>query len=120
MAWAGALIGEIGRKLSRLHPDCRLGSMTTDVVAMVFEAADLDEARARTARCVAALEAPLTLGDNTIDISLTAGVAVFTATTNWSARCSNGPTSRSTRPAPAASRSRCSTRRSTADPSSTL
>lgn len=74
---AGALIGEIGRKLSLLNPDCRLARMTTDVVAMVFEAADLDEAKARTARCVAALEAPLTLGDNTIDISLTAGVAVF-------------------------------------------
>jgi len=75
-ALANALIGEIGAKLKRLRPDHHLARLSTDVIGVAFRADDLDGANRIVAETLAALEAPLRLGDNTIDVSLKAGMAV--------------------------------------------
>ncbi len=73
---AGTLIGEIGARLHRLSPDRQLARLSTDVIGVLFRADDLAGATAIVAETLAALEAPLRLGDNAIDVSLTAGMAV--------------------------------------------
>ena len=71
----GALMGEIAAKLLWMHPEHQLARLSTDALAMAFLADDLDAARRMVAETVGALEAPLKLGDNTIDVSLTVGMA---------------------------------------------
>ena len=74
---ASALIGQIGAKLNWLHPGQPLGRLSTDVLGLAFLANDMDQARRRAAEILSELEAPLQLGDNTIDVSLTIGLAAF-------------------------------------------
>jgi EAL domain-containing protein (putative c-di-GMP-specific phosphodiesterase class I)/GGDEF domain-containing protein len=73
---AADLIGEIGARLSLLHPGYPLARLSTDVVGVGFLAKDAQAAQRLAIRLLAELEAPLSLGDNTIDVSLTIGLAV--------------------------------------------
>ena len=73
---AAALIGEIGHRLRSLHPGRPLARLSTDVLGFAFLADDADAAQRLALRLLAELEAPLSLGDNTIDVSLTIGLAV--------------------------------------------
>jgi EAL domain-containing protein (putative c-di-GMP-specific phosphodiesterase class I)/GGDEF domain-containing protein len=72
---ASAMIREIGAKLRWRRPDCRLARLSTDVLGIAFAADDLAAARQEAAETLAALESPIRLGDNTIDVSLTIGLA---------------------------------------------
>ena len=75
-ALAAALIGEIGDRLRLLHPAYPLARLSTDVVGLAFIAKDAQSAQRMAVRLLAELEAPLSLGDNTIDVSLTVGLAL--------------------------------------------
>jgi len=73
---AGDLIAEIGSRLRSLHPGQPLARLSTDVIGLAFLAADAPAAQRRAGQLLAQLEAPLRLGDNTIDVSLTVGLAI--------------------------------------------
>ncbi len=73
---AGALMREIAAKLRWMHPEHLLARVSTEVLAVAFLVEDLDAARRLAAEILAALEAPLRLGDNTVDVSLTIGLAM--------------------------------------------
>ena len=72
---AAVLIGEIGSRLTSLHPGRPLARLSTDVLGFAFLAGDASQAQALADRLLAELESPLNLGDNTIDVSLTIGLA---------------------------------------------
>jgi len=72
---AGALVGEIGSRLMQQRPDLHVARLSTAVLGVAMRASDLDEARRTVAELQAALDAPVTLGETTIDVSLTAGLA---------------------------------------------
>ena len=72
---AAALIAEIGHRLKTLQPDLPVARLSTDVLGLSFLAENADAARSLAAQLLAELEAPLNLGDNTIDVSLTIGLA---------------------------------------------
>jgi EAL domain-containing protein (putative c-di-GMP-specific phosphodiesterase class I)/GGDEF domain-containing protein/sensor domain CHASE-containing protein len=72
---AGDLVGEIGATVRRSHKQARVARLSTDVLGVVFGARDLDGARAIVGEMQAVLEAPVRLGDNTVDVSLTVGLA---------------------------------------------
>ncbi|HXQ10372.1 MAG TPA: EAL domain-containing protein [Caulobacteraceae bacterium] len=72
---AGDLVGEIGATVRRSHKEARVARLSTDVLAVMFHARDLDRAGAIVGEMQAVLEAPVQLGDNTVDVSLTVGLA---------------------------------------------
>jgi EAL domain-containing protein (putative c-di-GMP-specific phosphodiesterase class I)/GGDEF domain-containing protein len=72
---ASALVREIGAKARWLHPEHRVARLSTDVLGVAFIADDLADAQAQAAGVLEALEKPIRLGDNTIDVSLSAGLA---------------------------------------------
>jgi diguanylate cyclase (GGDEF)-like protein len=74
---AGAMMGEIGQALQRLRPGDPTGRLANSVLAVAFAVRDADEARRTAAHLQHVLEAPVRLGDNTVDVSLTVGLAVF-------------------------------------------
>ena len=73
---AADLIAEIGSRLGSLHPGQPLARLSTDVIGLAFLAPDAAAAQRRAGQLLAQLEAPLSLGDNTIDVSLTIGLAI--------------------------------------------
>jgi EAL domain-containing protein (putative c-di-GMP-specific phosphodiesterase class I)/GGDEF domain-containing protein len=73
---AAAVIAEIGSRLASLCPGQPLARLSTDVLGLAFLAEDVQAAQRRAAEILARLEGPLSLGDNTIDVSLTLGLAV--------------------------------------------
>ena len=73
---AGALVGEIGARLRQRRPDLHVARLSTAVLGVAMHAKDLEAARATVAELQAALDAPVRLGETTIDISITAGLAV--------------------------------------------
>jgi EAL domain-containing protein (putative c-di-GMP-specific phosphodiesterase class I)/GGDEF domain-containing protein len=72
---AGELVGEIGATVRRAHREARVARLSTDVLGVLFRARDLESARSIVAEMQAGLEAPVRLGDNTVDVSLTVGLA---------------------------------------------
>ena len=74
---ANALIGGVGERLIELRPDDPMGRLTTDVIGLAFRAKDIETAQRLVSNIQGLLEAPLRLGDNTVDVGLTAGLAVF-------------------------------------------
>ena len=72
---SGGLMRELGAKLSGVLPGQPVGRLSSDVIGLAFAAPDLESARRTGARILAALEAPVRLGENTIDVSLTVGMA---------------------------------------------
>ena len=73
---AADLIGEIGQRLKLLHPGDPLARLSTEVLGIGFLARDAQAAKRTAIQLLAELEAPLSLGDNTIDVSLTIGLAL--------------------------------------------
>ena len=73
---AAALIGEIGTRLTLLHPGYAVARLSTDGLGVAFVAKDAQAAQRMAVRLLAELQAPLSLGDNTIDVSLTVGLAL--------------------------------------------
>ncbi len=73
---AASLMGEIGRRLGSLHPGRPLARLSTDVLGLAFLTDDVHAAQRLAIELLGELEAPLSLGDNTIDVSLTIGLAV--------------------------------------------
>jgi EAL domain-containing protein (putative c-di-GMP-specific phosphodiesterase class I)/GGDEF domain-containing protein len=72
---ASALICELGAKLRWMDPGYRIARLSTDVIGLAFIADDLEDAQAVAASTLAVLQRPIQLGDNTIDVSLTVGLA---------------------------------------------
>lgn len=72
---ASALIRELGAKLRWLNPGYRLARLSTDALGVAFLADDVASAQAEAMQMLTALETPVQLGDNTIDVSLTVGLA---------------------------------------------
>jgi diguanylate cyclase (GGDEF)-like protein len=71
------MMAEIGQALQRLRPQDPVGRVANGVLATAFAVRDLDEARRIAAFLLQALEAPVRLGDNTVDVSLTLGLAAY-------------------------------------------
>jgi EAL domain-containing protein (putative c-di-GMP-specific phosphodiesterase class I)/GGDEF domain-containing protein len=71
-----ALIGEVAGRLAGLHPNGRIARLSTAELSLAFRAESLQQACARAGAFQASLNAPLRLGDNKIDVSLTVGLAV--------------------------------------------
>jgi diguanylate cyclase (GGDEF)-like protein len=74
---AAAMITELGQALKRLRPGDPIGRVTNGVLAVAYAVRDLDEARRIACDLQRALEAPVRLGDNTVDVSLTLGLAAY-------------------------------------------
>jgi EAL domain-containing protein (putative c-di-GMP-specific phosphodiesterase class I) len=71
-----ALVGEVAGRLAGVHPDGRIVRLSTAELGLVFRAANSQQACARAAAFQASLNAPLRLGENKIDVSLTVGLAI--------------------------------------------
>jgi EAL domain-containing protein (putative c-di-GMP-specific phosphodiesterase class I)/GGDEF domain-containing protein len=74
---AGAMMAEIGQALRRLRPGDPLGRVANGVLSMAFTVREMDEARRIAAHLQQVLEAPVRLGDNAVDVTLTVGLAVY-------------------------------------------
>jgi diguanylate cyclase (GGDEF)-like protein len=74
---AAEMITELGQALQRLRPGDPIGRVTNGVLAVAYVVDDLDEARRIACQLQQALEAPVRLGDNTVDVSLTLGLAAY-------------------------------------------
>jgi predicted signal transduction protein with EAL and GGDEF domain len=70
------LIGELARRLGELHPHGRIAQLSTAELGLVFRAESLQQACARATAFQSSLNTPLRLGESTIDVSLTIGLAV--------------------------------------------
>jgi EAL domain-containing protein (putative c-di-GMP-specific phosphodiesterase class I)/GGDEF domain-containing protein len=73
---AGALVGEIGARLRQGRPKLHVARLATAVIGVALGARGLEEARRAVGELLAALHDPVCLGETTIDVSLTAGLAV--------------------------------------------
>jgi predicted signal transduction protein with EAL and GGDEF domain len=73
---AGRLVGELGRILAQAEPAARVGRLSSDSLGAVILLAGETDALATATRMRAVLERPIAVGDATVDVSLTAGVAL--------------------------------------------
>lgn len=71
---ANDLLSEIGARALMFGP--MAARISTDVIALVFEAGDPEEARVIAASIVTAAEAPMLLGPNPIDVNVSGGVVL--------------------------------------------
>jgi EAL domain-containing protein (putative c-di-GMP-specific phosphodiesterase class I)/GGDEF domain-containing protein len=76
-ALANALVGGVGARLSQLRPGSAVARMATDVLGVAFRAPDLAAAQKFCTDLQNEIEAPLRLGDNTVDVSVTVGMAAY-------------------------------------------
>jgi len=76
-ALAGTMISEIGQALQRLRPGDPIGQVAQGVLQVAFVVRDAEEACRIAVHLQQVLEAPVRLGDNAVDISLTLGVALY-------------------------------------------
>jgi EAL domain-containing protein (putative c-di-GMP-specific phosphodiesterase class I) len=74
---SSALIGKTAARLAELSPGHNVARLSTDVLGLAFEAKDLEDARRIAGEMHAALQAPVELDDNAIDVSLTLGLAAL-------------------------------------------
>jgi EAL domain-containing protein (putative c-di-GMP-specific phosphodiesterase class I)/GGDEF domain-containing protein len=72
---AGVLVGDIGARLVQRRPDLHVARLSTTALGVALRASDLASARQTVSELQAALDAPVLLGETTIDITLTAGLA---------------------------------------------
>lgn len=70
------LAKELARRLAAVHGDGYIARLSGATLGLVFTAADQDAARDYAAALQASVETPIELGDNTIDVSVTIGLAV--------------------------------------------
>jgi len=74
---SAALVGEIGQALQRLRPGDPIGGVANGLLAVAYLVKDVDEARRIASDLQQVLEAPVSLGEHAVDVSLTLGLAVF-------------------------------------------
>ena len=72
-ALANDLLAEIG---ARVVETGHVARISTDVIGVLLDAADADELRQRAAALLLRAEEPVMLGENTIDIALSVGLAI--------------------------------------------
>jgi len=72
---AGALVREVAQRIATRIPRAVIGRLSSDTLGMIFQARDMDAARAGAAAIQAALETPVRLGEATADVSITIGLA---------------------------------------------
>ncbi len=72
---AVGLLGDIARRLAQKAPSAMVGRLAPDTLGMVFGARGAKAAQALAAAAAAELEAPATVGEATVQLSLTTGVA---------------------------------------------
>jgi diguanylate cyclase (GGDEF)-like protein len=78
-AQASALINKLGGRLQRLSPRAVVARLSSDVIALATRAADEREALDRARTLLEAIEQPVSLSDQPVDVSVTFGVAVSRA-----------------------------------------
>jgi len=71
----GELIKALGRRVGQFSNEVRTARLSTSTLGAAFEAADLGAATQLIERLCSAMEQPLRLGCNTVDVSLSAGLA---------------------------------------------
>jgi len=76
-ALANDLIGGVGHRLGRLRPGCAVARLATDVLGIAYRAPTLEAAQKFASMLQGELEAPLRLGENTVDVGLTVGLAAL-------------------------------------------
>ena len=76
-ALANELVGGVGARLARLRPGYSIARLAADVLGLAMHLPDLEAAQKFCGELQAELEAPLRLGENTVDVSLTVGMAAF-------------------------------------------
>ena len=74
---AAAMMAEVGQALQRLRPGDPVSRVANGVLALGYVVGEVDEACRIAAHLQQALEAPVRLGEHTVDISLTLGLAVY-------------------------------------------
>lgn len=73
---AATMMSEIGQALQRLRPSAPVGRVANGMLSAAFMVGDEDEARRISTHLQQVLEAPVRLGDNTVDVTLTMGLAI--------------------------------------------
>ncbi len=71
-----SLVGEVASRLAGQHPNGRIVRLSTAELGLAFRARSLQQACSHAASFQLSLNAPLRLGENRIDVSLTVGLAV--------------------------------------------
>ncbi len=72
---AAQVIREVGERLAGLQPSGLVARLSTDVLALAFEAASESAAEALLLHLLGDLEQPLHIGGDAIDVALTVGLA---------------------------------------------
>ncbi|WP_421933074.1 putative bifunctional diguanylate cyclase/phosphodiesterase [Phenylobacterium sp.] len=72
---AAQVIREVGERLAGLQPRGAVARLSTDVLALAFEADSLDAAEALMLHLLDDLEQPLHVGGDAIDVALTVGLS---------------------------------------------
>jgi predicted signal transduction protein with EAL and GGDEF domain len=76
-ALANALMGGVGARLIALRPNDPAARLAPDVLGVAFRAPDLETAQTVVTALQQKLEEPIRLSENTVDVSLTAGLAAL-------------------------------------------
>ena len=76
---AAQVIREVGERLAGLQPRGAVARLSTDVLALAFEADSLDAAEALMLHLLDDLEQPLHVGGDAIDVALTVGLSAVAA-----------------------------------------
>jgi predicted signal transduction protein with EAL and GGDEF domain len=71
-----SLIDEVATRVAGQHPNSRIVRLSTAELGLAFRAEDLHQACDYAASFQSSLNAPLRLGENRIDVSLTVGLAI--------------------------------------------
>ena len=71
----GVLMGELGSLIQHAAPDVRAARLSSASLGIAFEAGDMTSALTKVEGISMMLEAPLRLGETTVDVSMTAGLA---------------------------------------------
>ena len=73
---ANDLLREIAQRLGQRHANARIARLATSVLAFVYEARDIEDAQWIAATLQADLDQPIRLRDDSVDASLTIGLAI--------------------------------------------
>ncbi len=76
---ANTLVREIGDRLGRRHASTRVARLATSVLGFVFEASDTEDAQRFAAALQADLDQPIRLNGDSVDASVTIGLAAHEA-----------------------------------------
>jgi len=76
---SATLMREIGRRLAETMPEANIARLSTEAVAIAFPAEDQADAEATLHTILLCLEQPVSVGEATVDVALTAGMALYPA-----------------------------------------